>query len=291
MSYYLDPNQLWLAPLLRATPELRPETSSMPVDLWARTYLNFHADPVQAQILNSNTHRLAVCCCRQWGKSTVAAVKALHLAWCKPDALVLLASPSFDQSAGLLRTFRLFASRLIGEPCKGEPGRKGSILLPNQSRIVALPQSPSTVRGHAAPDLIVIDDAAFVTDETHNALSPMLAVSNGQLWLLSSPNSQSGEFNKVWHSKAQRPVAAPPSPRPQGAVAHDDPGWHRFSVTADQCPRISRDFLRRERLAKGDAIFRQEYMCEFVSHAKQAIDQRWIDEAFRGDLPGMEFKP
>lgn len=34
-------------------------------------------------------------------------------------------------------------------------------------------------------------------------------------------------------------------------------------VTADQCPRISREFLEEERSALGDRWYRQEYLCSF----------------------------
>jgi hypothetical protein len=38
----------------------------------------------------------------------------------------------------------------------------------------------------------------------------------------------------------------------------------RIKVTAEQVPRIPRDWLERERAAIGDWWYRQEYCCEFV---------------------------
>lgn len=266
MSYYLDSTELWLSPLRTAD---APSTET--VADWARAFLGFHPDPVQAEILNAYTPRLAVCCTRQWGKTSVAAVKALHLAWTKPGALILFASPTYEQSMELLRRCAAFAAALLGHPCRAETGRKGSILLPNGSRIYALAQSPASVRGYSAPDLIVIDEAAFVAKQMHDALSPMLAVSDGQLWLLSCPRGQSGDFYDAWHSTGPR--------------------WRRFTVTAEQCPRISPAFLASERVAKDDRVFRQEYMCEFLPSEKEALDRKWIEEAFRGDYPAMQFEP
>lgn len=269
MSVFFDGDHFWLPPLATpvAAPIVCPPVVHTTVAAWARTHLNFHADPVQAEILNTCTHRLAVCCSRQWGKSTVAAIKALHLAWHQPAAFIVFASRSFEQSAELLRHFRLYATRLTGEPCQTEPGRRGALQLPNQSRILALPQSPETVRSLSAPDVIVIDDAAFVSDEMHHALSPMLAVSNGQLWLLSSPNSPAGEFHRVWHAKG------------------DD--WRRFSVSADNCARISPAFLERERQAKGEDVFNREYMCQFNAGRQPGIGQNHINDAFRGEYPAV----
>jgi hypothetical protein len=265
MSVYFDGDHFWLPPLPAApthTPKVCP---AAPVSDWARAELNFHADPVQAELLNAPAHRLAVCCTRQWGKSTVAAIKALHLAWSRPGAFILFAAPTFEQSVELLRLFRRFASLLTGEPCQPEPGRRGALTLANGSRVLALPHAPDSVRSLAAPDLIVIDDAAFVSDDMHHALTPTLAVSDGQLWLLSTPNGLTGEFHRVWHSAAT--------------------DWRRFSVTAGNCPRIGQAFLQRERLVKGAPVFNREYMCDFNAAETTGISPETIAAAFRGAYP------
>lgn len=262
---YIDERFYWMDPLPTAVvcPKTAAPAQPTPesVSAWARRALNFQPDPVQTQILDTPTHRLIVCCTRQWGKTSVAAIKALHFAWSRPNSEVLFASASLNQSAEMLRLFRRFALLLTGKPCKGDGIHGASTILPNASRIVALPQSPRTVRGHSAPNLIVVDEAAFVDDEMHNALTPMLAASNGQLWLMSSPNAQSGEFYKIWHGNF--------------------PEWKKYSVTATDCPRISPEFLASERRLKGETVFRREYLCEFVAGARQVIDRATIENAFR----------
>jgi len=282
MNAYIDANQLWLPPLppepnaFKLTAELRPKSaalpkfdSAIPVADWARTLLDFQPDPVQTEIFSANTHRLILCCTRQWGKSSVAAIKALHLACRKPGALILFTSASLKQSAELLRKFRLYATMLLGVKCKGDGIHPGSTVLPNGSRILALPQSPSTIRCYSAVDLIVIDEAAFVIDEMHAALTPMLATSNGELWLLSSPNGRAGEFHKIWTG--------------------NEPGWRKFSVNALECPRISAEFLETERRAKGQDVFNREYMCQFSGTTRQTIDPTIIEAAFRGNYPAAQF--
>jgi hypothetical protein len=47
--------------------------------------------------------------------------------------------------------------------------------LANGSRILSLPGSERTVRGYAAADLVVIDEATRVDDELISAVRPMLA--------------------------------------------------------------------------------------------------------------------
>ena len=61
----------------------------------------------------------------------------------------------------------------------------------------SVPQAVETVEGMVRPgkiDLLIIDEAAYVPDSLYHALNPMLAVSGGALWLMSTPNGQSGFF-------------------------------------------------------------------------------------------------
>ena len=232
---------------------------AVPVSAWAAERLDFHADPFQQQILDTPTPRLALCCSRQSGKSTVAAVKGLHFAAANPGSLILFAAPSSRQAVELLRKFRGFAERLLNGRVKSDPAFQDSILLPNGSRIIALPQSPATIRGFSAPALIIVDEAGFVEDEMFRALSPMLAVSNGQRWYLSTANGCTGEFHRVFTG--------------------DDQLWTRFKLTADQCPRISAEFLAGERLALGQQDFDREYMCVFSSSRYQYIPEQYILDA------------
>jgi hypothetical protein len=249
----------------RALKQAPPD--GMPVATWAAQALGFQADPIQTEILNTHSPRLILCCTRQWGKSSVAAVKALHLAAAKPGTFILIASASFKQSAELLRVIRRHAEKLLGARCKGDGINRGAIVLPNESRILALPQSPDTVRCFSAVDVIIIDEAAFVETAMHDALSPMLATTNGQLWLLSSANTTTGEFYKIWRGNG--------------------PEWRRFKVTAPECPRISPEFLAAERAAKGEAVFNREYLCDFTAIATVGVPESVVDDAFRGDVPAV----
>ena len=61
---------------------------------FAREALSFIPDPWQAQALRWSGKRLLLNCSRQSGKSTTAAILALHRALFYPASLVLLVSPS-----------------------------------------------------------------------------------------------------------------------------------------------------------------------------------------------------
>src|ERR1035437_9480392 len=78
---------------------------------WAQSELHFSPDVVQASILRSTARRLMLCCTRQFGKSTVTAIKALQYAWTHPGSLVLVAAPTARQSGEWLRHTPEFLSR------------------------------------------------------------------------------------------------------------------------------------------------------------------------------------
>src|SRR5262245_44634880 len=82
-----------------AVPTLPPMS---PLDLWHQA-MGCEADPWQATVLTSEAPRIVLNVCRQAGKSTVVAIKALHVALSQPDSLILLLSRSLRQSGELAR--------------------------------------------------------------------------------------------------------------------------------------------------------------------------------------------
>ncbi len=241
-----------------------PPSTSAPVPAtqdaveFAWTRLKFRADEKQAEILRSDAKRGILNCARQWGKSTVTAAKAVHRAYSRPGALVLVASPSERQSAEFLRKASEHVERL-NIAIRGDGDNAISLLFPNGSRIVGLPGTEATVRGFSAASLILIDEASRVNDNLYLALRPMLAVGNGDLWLMSTPNGQRGFFYDVWSG------------------GNDE--WMRISVKATECSRITASFLEGERAAMPDSYFNQEYLCEFTGDGTEYFDRRLIEDA------------
>jgi hypothetical protein len=211
--------------------------------------IGLHPDRWQEEFLRSSADRQLLLCTRQAGKSSAAAVLALHEALYNDNALVLLLSPSLRQSQELFRKLtQAYAVVARASPAVLENSLR--LELPNGSRIVSLPGKEETVRGFSGATLIVIDEAARVPDELYYAVRPMLAVSSGRLICLSTPFGKRGFFYEEWTK---------------------GPRWNRFRVTADQCPRISPEFLDEERIALGPHWFAQEYMCEFADTTHQVF--------------------
>ena len=128
---------------------------------------------------------------------------------------------------------------------------------------MALPgHDPKTIRGFSAPRLIVIDEAAFVLDETYAALVPMLAASpEGKIALLSTPFLQQGFFYEAWHGSGN---------------------WERYEVPSRDCPRISAAWLE-ERRREDPLKFAREYECSWSAGADCLFSDELLNRITRDD--------
>lgn len=86
--------------------------------------------------------------------------------------------------------------------------------LDSGSRLIALPGKEGTIRGYSGVDLICIDEAARVPDETYQAVRPMIAVSGGRIIALSTPFGTRGWWYREWMGLNDNgmPLAARPAP-------------------------------------------------------------------------------
>lgn len=218
---------------------------------FARTMLRFDPDERQSEVMRADVRRGLLCCTRQWGKSTVAAVIALHHMLTTPKAFVVVLSPGLRQSAELLRKVKGFLVEM-GMEARGDGQMQHSVMLPNGARMIALPGTEATNRCFGGVTLMLVDEAAQLADSVYDAARPFLAVSNGSLWLISTPFGKRGFFWKAWQMEGER--------------------WMRYLVTARDCPRIPEEFLKEERETRGERRYRQEYECEFQDAAGSVFD-------------------
>lgn len=225
-------------------------------------------DPWQAQYLATKHKRILVNCHRQSGKSTVAAVKAVHRATTWIGSLILIFSPSMRQSGEVLQKC-VTVYHDSGKPVVAEAENQLSLILENGSRIISLPGSAATVRGYSGVDSIIVDEASLVKDELPAAVRPMLAVSGGELHALSTPHGKRGWWWDAWENGGDH--------------------WLRIKATADKCPRIAKEFLRQERADLGQRVYDQEYMCKFVEVIDQAFSAEQVKGAFSRTLETIQF--
>ena len=226
----------------------------------------FEPDAAQIRVLRSTARRGILNCTRQWGKSTVTAAKALHHVLTGDKRLVVVGCPTARQSAEFLRKASGMLSA-FGIAPRGDGIHEASLLLPNGSRIVGLPQNEEGVRGLSGVTLLVIDEASRVGDGFYKALRPMLSTTNGALWLLSTPCEKRGFFYEAWE--------------------HGGEMWERIRVTAPECARIAADFLEEERRSLGQAWFRQEYMAEFMDIGGGFFGRDIVEAALTDELEAV----
>jgi hypothetical protein len=162
---------------------------------------------------------------------------------------VLILSPSLRQSAEFFRTLaRLYTAIGATVPPKSESVLR--LELENGSRVISLPASEATIRGYAGVRLLLIGEASRVSGELYASVRPMLATTNGRLVALSTPFGKRGWWSDAWHSATR---------------------WKRVRVSAEDCPRISPEFLTEERENFGNWWYRQEYLCQFHDSESQAF--------------------
>ena len=229
---------------------------------FAADKLKVTPDPWQAEVMQSSSKRILLNCSRQSGKSTTAAIIALHRAWYYPNSLILLVSPGLRQSQELFKKVQFFFKRLNWE-AKLPEDNKLSMMLENGSRILSLPSSEDKIRGFSSVSLIIEDEASRVPDELYRATRPMLAVSKGTHIIMSTPYGKRGHFYEEWIG---------------------DGPWELVEIPATKCERISKEFLDEEKTALGDWWYQQEYFCQFMEMTDSLFTYDMITSAFDADV-------
>ncbi|MEA2511087.1 MAG: hypothetical protein QOJ59_574 [Thermomicrobiales bacterium] len=253
------------------------ERVDAPAPAWANPVelaeaLNIVLDGWQRRLLLSTARRVVVRAPRQTGKTTTVSVLALFVAVTTPDGLVLVVSPAERQAKELVRVVRRLAAVLGLATAEREQTVAPSAVsmtrleFPNGARVLSVPgSSEATIRGFAAPSLILVDEASRVAEPTLDAIRPMMAAAPAsRLILLSSPWTKAGLFYKA---------------------ATDETGvWERHRVTLDDCPRISRAFVEEERRTLPPWVFSREYLGEFADDDLTLFPAELIARAMSDDV-------
>ena len=229
--------------------------------------LGFNLDPWQVRLVTSRSKRIILNCSRQSGKSTACALLALYYLIHKQNSVVIALSPSLRQSLLLSSKVLELRQKLINPPTLLEDNKTNAWFEKTNARFFSLPSKEETIRGISAVTLAIVDEAAFCDADLIRAVLPMLATTNGQLILLSTPRGRTGFFYEAWEST----------------------GWEKIQVTALDCSRISKEFLESERKTLPDHWFRQEYLCEFTDSEFAIFRTEDIDRAFEADFELFNF--
>jgi hypothetical protein len=188
---------------------------------------------------------------RQVGKSVVISEKAALFAKQNDNTVTLIIAASQRQSSLLFEKVRGNLERMNAH--FSEPPTLTRIKLTNGSRIYCLPagRTAFSIRGYTV-DMLIADEAAYIPEAVWNAVIPMIAVSRqtkkfGYVVLLSTPFGKGGYFHSSF----------------------TDPDFRQWHVNSEDCPRIPKDFLHKEKQRMTKAEYRQEYQGEFTDEWNQ----------------------
>ncbi len=226
---------------VRDTYQSAPSMSPIDGEVEFAAAVGITPDPWQAEVLTSSHPRKILCCGRQTGKSTVAAILAIHKALTQAGATVLVVAPG-ERQAKLLFSKAAALYKRAGYPLPAHSERRTGLELSNGSVIEALPAVERTTRGYSV-DLLVVDEAAGVADMDYHGILPALIATQGEQVLLSTPRGKRGFFHELWHSS-------------------DD--WQRVMVRSDESSRIRAEDLEVFRRTMPEQFFRQEFYCEWL---------------------------
>ena len=203
---------------------------------------------------------------RQVGKSTVIAIKAARYALENPDKLVMVISKTERQAellfAKILRNIHNIAKTQIMKG-KDRPTKK-RIKLKNKSVIHCLPAGDTGygIMGFTI-DLLIADEAAFIPEEVWNSVIPALAVTRGNIWLLSTPFVKEGFYYECFK----------------------DPTFTSFHTTSEDCPRRDDVFLAHKKSILTRSQYAQMYLGEFIDEFRQFFSDDLIKACCTGKRP------
>src|SRR5208337_4537196 len=157
---------------------------------FAEKILHFHPYPYQELFLKDKSPRIAACCGRQVGKTTLAAIKALHFALARPDRQVLIVSAGLRQSMILFGRILSFIDRSFAATVLLDVRTGTRVKFANGSEIVALPcgRDGGTLRGFTS-DMILLDEANFIPDIVINSVIRPTTITrpDARIIMLSTP--------------------------------------------------------------------------------------------------------
>lgn len=244
-----------------------------PVDL-ARILFRFEPTEYQQRLLRDPSKRIVVRWCRQAGKTTTIALKAIGFALTNPKTLTLVVGPSLRQSMIMGDRVQDFLATLPEQLRRVliDRQQRTVIRFRNGSRIVILPNSPQLLRGYTA-HLVIPDEANFFKDDElvfYSVLYPMLATTDGTLIALSTPWNKDSVFYRMCQSSE----------------------FSKHVVTADDVVKsrlIKKSFIDEMRLELPDERFRREFYSEFAEDADSWLSQSLIVTCIESELVLAEF--
>ena len=211
----------------------------------------WEAHPSQREWLLADAPVKAAACGRRWGKTEAQSIDTATFALCVPGSEQMIVAPTYDQArliaGGVERLLLSHPTTRTRTTVRKTPYPRitvGASVISARSA----DDDGRSLRGHRA-DRAIVDEAAFVRDQViTEVVQPMLADTDGQLILISTPCGRN-LFWRIWMSGQGRAV--------RGRVRS-----YRFPSSAN--PHISARYIEEQRRELPERSFQAEYLAEFV---------------------------
>jgi len=229
-------------------------------------------DTWQKDILKTKGH-ICVRTGRQVGKSTIISIKAALHAVQNPKQNIMVIAAVERQAYLLFEKILAYLHDNHRDKIKLGTDRptKHQLMLTNGSKIYCLPtgQSGYGIRGFTI-NLLIADEAAFINEEVWTAVTPMLAMTGGSIWLLSTPHGKLGYYYECFK----------------------DEGYTAFHINTEEVINtrgFDKDWtlrqkemalknLEREKRRMTTRAYAQEYLGEFVDELMQFFPTAVINQ-------------
>lgn len=194
---------------------------------------------------------------RQVGKSFIIGLKAAKYSSENRNKTVMIISKS-ERQAHLLFSKVLYFLKDIS-PKIIKKGRnnptKQKVELVNGTTIYCLPcgETGYTIMGYTI-DLLIADEAAWIPEAVFNSVIPGMAITKGDIWLLSTPFIKEGYFYE----------------------ATKDPTFTEFHTTSEECPRKDVEFLKHKKETLTKAQYAQMYLGQFIDEIKRLFPEELV---------------
>lgn len=215
-------------------------------------------DPWQGEFFRADDEFLLLLASRGVGKSTSCGLLAYQQAELRRRQTILLLAPALRQSEELFRRV-LDCRQAFGATHVALRSTMLLIELTNGSRIITAPATERTVRGYRA-DLIILDEAARIDDDTFGAIVPML-VDGGRIIGCTTPAGRRGWFYEAYREGRGRLIRA----------------------RSTELSRMGR-IVDRDRRIMSPAQFRTEHLLEFQGSGDAFFDMNAIDGMFSSTI-------
>ena len=237
-----------------------------------------------------NPSRIWLGCARQSGKSEISAGIALWVSKMFPESFSLIVAPAKEDA---VKTFAKIRRLAPHDPDIETPARDSQqeLMLGNGSR--ALCVSLERARGHSAPDVIIIDEAARVPDEDIAAIRPTATTNPYSIqMMMSTPYGRRGFFWEAMDPATEwtKYQVVPAYELAGGRVvprAEDEASFKARMAAQGIAGYYSAahqmQWLESELQMLKSHLWRQEYGFEFLDSGDQVFSSAAVDRMFLAD--------